>query len=109
MDNRLLKPLASSVAANSRRCQISPIGPFVRRRAQRQIIRTIEQTIAHRFGGRAMTSTEREIGRDERVALAMSHWGPRFVAQGVDLSDFQRTVERITRWSDWCREWGATA
>ena len=56
-----------------------------------------------------MTSTERALQRDERVAIATSHWGPRFVAQGVDLSDFQRTVERITRWSDWCREWGATA
>jgi dienelactone hydrolase len=52
-----------------------------------------------------VTSTE----RDERVALAMSHWGPRFVAQGVDLSDFNRTVERIARWSDWCRQWGRTA
>jgi 2,6-dihydroxypseudooxynicotine hydrolase len=56
-----------------------------------------------------MTSTDRELVRDERVAVAVSHWSPRFVAQGVDLSDFNRTVERIARWSDWCQEWGRTA
>ena len=56
-----------------------------------------------------MTSTDRELERDERVSIAVSHWGPRFVAQGVDLSDFNRTVGRVRRWSDWCREWGVTA
>src|SRR5438309_10680965 len=56
-----------------------------------------------------MTSTDRELERDERVSIAVSHWGPRFVAQGVDLSDFNRTVGRVTRWSDWCGEWGRTA
>jgi dienelactone hydrolase len=47
--------------------------------------------------------------RDERVAVATSHWGPRFVTQGVDMSDFDRTLARIERWEDWCREWGVTA
>ncbi len=46
---------------------------------------------------------------DERVAVATRHWGPRFVAQGVDLNDFNRTLPRIKRWDDWCREWGLTA
>jgi 2,6-dihydroxypseudooxynicotine hydrolase len=46
---------------------------------------------------------------DERVAVATRHWGPRFVAQGVDLNDFNRTLARIKRWEDWCGEWGATA
>jgi dipeptidyl aminopeptidase/acylaminoacyl peptidase len=41
--------------------------------------------------------------------VAVSHWGPRFVAQGVDPNDFDRTVARIARWSDWCQEWGRTA
>ena len=26
--------------------------------------------------------------QDERVRIAVSHWAPRFVANGVDLSDF---------------------
>jgi len=54
-------------------------------------------------------STEPAGAADERVAVATRHWGPRFVAQGVDLNDFHRTLARITRWDDWCREWGVTA
>ncbi len=50
-----------------------------------------------------------EVMQDERVAVATRHWGPRFVAQGVDMSDFQRTVARVRSWSEWCREWGVTA
>ncbi len=50
-----------------------------------------------------------EAVQDERVAVATRHWGPRFVAQGVELGDFQRTLARIKRWDEWCREWGVTA
>lgn len=46
---------------------------------------------------------------DERVAVATKHWSPRFIAQGVDPNDFNRTLARIRRWEDWCREWGVTA
>jgi 2,6-dihydroxypseudooxynicotine hydrolase len=46
---------------------------------------------------------------DERVAAANAHWAARFVANGTDYADFQSTLSRITRWDDWCREWGATA
>ena len=53
-------------------------------------------------------STGQADAVDERVAIATRHWGPRFVAQGVDLNDFNRTLARITRWDDWCREWGVT-
>jgi len=61
-----------------------------------------------------VSTSETEVGRapaqpvDERVSVATNHWGPRFVAQGVDLNDFNRTLARISRWDDWCREWGAT-
>jgi dienelactone hydrolase len=54
-------------------------------------------------------STGQADAVDERVAIATRHWGPRFVAQGVDLNDFNRTLARIARWDDWCREWGVTA
>ena len=47
--------------------------------------------------------------QDERVAAALAHWAPRFVANGTDYPDFVATLSRITRWDDWCREWGATA
>ena len=55
------------------------------------------------------TGTGRKEAVDERVVIATKHWGPRFVAQGIDLNDFNRTLPRIKRWDDWCREWGVTA
>ena len=46
---------------------------------------------------------------DKRVAAATAHWAARFVANGTSYPDFQATMARITRWDDWCREWGRTA
>jgi dipeptidyl aminopeptidase/acylaminoacyl peptidase len=46
---------------------------------------------------------------DERVEAAAAHWGARFTANGTDYGDFISTLSRITRWDDWCREWGNTA
>lgn len=47
--------------------------------------------------------------QDARVAAAAAHWGYRFTANGTDYGDFTATLARITRWADWCREWGVTA
>lgn len=55
-----------------------------------------------------MASTPRQQTQDERVAAAALHWAPRFVANGTDYADFQATMSRISRWEDWCREWGRT-
>src|SRR5216683_2113468 len=46
---------------------------------------------------------------DERVAAANAHWAARFVGNGTDFTDFQATMRRISRWEDWCAEWGRTA
>jgi 2,6-dihydroxypseudooxynicotine hydrolase len=46
---------------------------------------------------------------DARVAAAAAHWGYRFTSNGTDYGDFTATLARITRWADWCREWGVTA
>jgi 2,6-dihydroxypseudooxynicotine hydrolase len=46
---------------------------------------------------------------DARVAAATTHWAARFTANGTDYADFAATMARITRWDDWCREWGVTA
>lgn len=43
------------------------------------------------------------------MAAAEAHWANRFVANGTDYGDFRATLARITRWDDWCREWGVTA
>jgi dienelactone hydrolase len=46
---------------------------------------------------------------DARVAAAAAHWSYRFISNGTDYGDFTATLARITRWDDWCREWGNTA
>src|SRR5258708_635826 len=46
---------------------------------------------------------------DPRVASAISHWAPRFVANGVTLTDFEEVTAAITAWDDWCRAWSARA
>jgi 2,6-dihydroxypseudooxynicotine hydrolase len=46
---------------------------------------------------------------DARVQAAISHWAPRFVANGVPLSDFQEVTGAIERWDDWCAAWSRRA
>jgi hypothetical protein len=46
---------------------------------------------------------------DKRVELAVAHWGPRFVTNGVTLSDFQRITSSIDAWDDWCSAWCSAA
>jgi dienelactone hydrolase len=48
-------------------------------------------------------------GRDPRVEAAISHWAPRFVANGVPLTDFQEVTASVDRWEDWCSAWSARA
>src|SRR5215813_6556570 len=47
--------------------------------------------------------------RDARVAAAISHWGARFVANGVTLTDFEEVTASIAAWDDWCGAWSARA
>ncbi len=44
-----------------------------------------------------------EVGN--RVQLAAGHWKPRFVANGVDVNDFERVVAETTEWRDWAPNW----
>jgi 2,6-dihydroxypseudooxynicotine hydrolase len=46
---------------------------------------------------------------DARVQSAIHHWAPRFVANGVPLTDFQEVTASIERWDDWCAAWCARA
>ncbi|MGE5148247.1 MAG: alpha/beta hydrolase family protein [Candidatus Eiseniibacteriota bacterium] len=46
---------------------------------------------------------------DPRVRSAIGHWAPRFVANGIVLSDFEEVTAGIARWEDWCRAWSARA
>jgi len=46
---------------------------------------------------------------DARVQSAIAHWAPRFVSNGVPLTDFEEVTAGIERWEDWCRAWSARA
>ena len=46
---------------------------------------------------------------DPRVDAAIEHWAPRFVANGVPLSDFEEVTRGISHWDEWCSAWSARA
>jgi 2,6-dihydroxypseudooxynicotine hydrolase len=43
-----------------------------------------------------------------RVQLAASHWKPRFVANGIDVNDFERALATVSEWKDWAPYWSDT-
>ena len=49
------------------------------------------------------------MARDPRVDSAISHWAPRFVSNGVPLTDFQEVTAQVEHWEDWCRRWSDRA
>ena len=55
-----------------------------------------------------MTTTASKT-RDARVEAAISHWAPRFVANGVPLSDFQEVTANLERWEEWLPAWSRQA
>ena len=44
---------------------------------------------------------------DERVAAAVAHWEPRFVANGVDTNDFRTVTGSVETWEEWLPAWRA--
>jgi len=42
---------------------------------------------------------------DRLVTMAIDHWAPRFIANGVDAADFTRVTAAIDAWGDWCAAW----
>jgi dienelactone hydrolase len=51
----------------------------------------------------------KESTMDDRVAMAISHWAPRFTMNGVTAGDFERITTGLTSWDDWCAGWSAVA
>jgi dipeptidyl aminopeptidase/acylaminoacyl peptidase len=47
--------------------------------------------------------------RDARVKSAIAHWAPRFVANGVALTDFEEVTAEIQIWDQWCHAWSQRA
>ena len=56
-----------------------------------------------------MATAAREKAVDPRITSAIGHWGPRFVSNGVGLSDFAEITGSLVSWDDWCRAWSARA
>ena len=54
-------------------------------------------------------STPRGTMADDFLETAIANWGPRFTANGVDASDYQRLTSSILAWDDWCAAWSARA
>jgi 2,6-dihydroxypseudooxynicotine hydrolase len=46
---------------------------------------------------------------DDRVKSAIAHWAPRFVSNGVALTDFEEVTAQIQVWDQWCRAWSGRA
>jgi dipeptidyl aminopeptidase/acylaminoacyl peptidase len=42
---------------------------------------------------------------DPRVRSAIAHWAPRFVTNGIPLTDFEEVTAGVERWEDWCAAW----
>jgi len=47
------------------------------------------------------------MSSDPRVKAASSHWGARFVANGVALTDFEDVIRSLESYDDWCSAWSA--
>jgi dipeptidyl aminopeptidase/acylaminoacyl peptidase len=49
------------------------------------------------------------MSSDPRLKAAIAHWGPRFVANGVVLTDFEEVTGSIAGYDEWCSAWSARA
>ena len=45
------------------------------------------------------------MSTDPRVKSAIAHWAPRFVTNGIPLTDFEEVTAGVARWEDWCAAW----
>jgi dienelactone hydrolase len=64
---------------------------------------------ARREGNLNSLDIERDDSVDHLVKAAIAHWGPRFVANGVVLTDFEEVTGSLASYDDWCRAWSARA
>src|SRR5918996_5612647 len=54
-------------------------------------------------------SAANPLSTDRRLADAIAHWKPRFTANGVAPSDFERITREVESWEQWCSAWSAVA
>jgi 2,6-dihydroxypseudooxynicotine hydrolase len=49
------------------------------------------------------------MAQDEKIAGVIDRWAPRFISNGVPLSDYQEVTASLEHWVDWCHAWSARA
>ena len=49
------------------------------------------------------------MSSDPTLKAAISHWGARFVANGVVLTDFEEITASLENYDGWCAAWSARA
>jgi pimeloyl-ACP methyl ester carboxylesterase len=62
-----------------------------------------------RYDGRATHAGDITVTFEttNRVQMAASHWRPRFVANGIDVNNFEEVLAKTTEWADWGPNWYA--
>ena len=45
------------------------------------------------------------VAEMNRVQVAAMHWRPRFVANGIDVNDFEAVLNKTSEWADWGPNW----
>jgi hypothetical protein len=66
------------------------------------------RAFAHQFP----RTEERDMGdrvADDRVAVVVDNWFPRFLANGLDYLDVRRTLDAVGSWADWADARAASA
>src|SRR5262249_23799654 len=49
------------------------------------------------------------MSSDPLLKAAIAHWGPRFVANGVVLTDFEEITGKLKSYNEWCAAWSERA
>ena len=49
------------------------------------------------------------MSSDDLLKSAIAHWGARFVANGVNLTDFEEVTASMKSYDEWCAAWSARA
>ena len=49
------------------------------------------------------------MARDAKIEEVTGRWAPRFVSNGVSLTDYQEVTGTLEHWDDWCKAWSARA
>ena len=51
----------------------------------------------------------RHTAKDQRILAVIERWAPRFISNGVPLTDYQEVMDGLEVWDDWCGHWAARA